>query len=97
MIRYICTMDVEVNNFKRIKYAGMAYNVIVDEKGLPSKIMVNGKICSLNSSIDRHHFRSYMITDLIENHFFSRDEANKISEVFCEEKYNQYKKEVMKL
>jgi hypothetical protein len=89
--------DTLKNNF--LKYASKFYPVCLDALGLPSIIKIEGKDYKLTCSIDRHHIRKSLLNDLINNnkHSFERESAEKITELYCEEKYSEYKKAVMSL
>jgi len=87
--------EQEKENF--IKYINVAYPIVEDEMGLPSTVLVDGHKYKLTCSIDRHHFRKVISKYLKEKHFFSDETAQQGGELYCETKYNEYKKAVLNL
>ena len=82
---------------KIIKYVDRAYPIINDEMGLPNTIIINGVKYKLTCAIDRHDFICIIMSSLVKVHCFSTEDAQKISLLYCEEKYNIYKRAVLEL
>lgn len=74
-----------------------AFPVTLDELGLPSKFRINGVEHKINCSIDRHHLRKSISLELVNTYYIKKDGADFLSEYYCEEKYNEYKKAVVNL
>ncbi len=87
--------DVRMNTI--IKYVDRSYPILDDEMGLPSMIIIDGTKYKLTCSIDRHHFRKIIESCLIKEHMFSVEDARQMSELYCEKKYDDYKKVVLQL
>lgn len=80
-----------------IKYLNLVYPIVEDEMGFPSTAIIGGDRYRLICSIDRHHDRKVITKNLKEIHSFSDETAEKGAEIYCEIKYNEYKKAVLKL
>ena len=74
------------------KFLEKFYPTKIDKLGLPSLITVNNVDHSLTCSIDRHSLRRAINSELIKNFGYDKDQSTIISEFYCEEKYNIYKK-----
>jgi hypothetical protein len=92
-------MKVSKTQEKIFNFIEQFFNVVVenDGVGLPSIINVNENKFSLCYSINRHNFRSHIERLLVESHAFSISESKIYSDLYCEHKYDIYKKVVMKL
>jgi len=80
-----------------IRYLDRVHPIKMDDMGLPSIVTVFGGEYKLTCSIDRHKFRGIIKQSLVKDHFFSEKDAEYASEVYCESKYDDYKKAVLQL
>jgi hypothetical protein len=66
--------------------------------GLPTHILIDEKLNSIITSIDRHHTRMNLIKSLMSTlHSFSEEDAAFMSDCYCELIYKQYKEELFKI
>jgi hypothetical protein len=81
------------------KFFSDNYPSTTDSIGIPSliEVFIEKKEYSLTHSIDRHHLRSSITTDLHSNLYFDLDIANKLSEMYVEEKFKKYKDHILSM
>ena len=62
-----------------------------DSIGIPSliEVFIEKKKYSITHSIDRHHLRGAITTDLHNNLYFDVETASKLAEMYVEEKFKK--------
>ena len=81
-----------------MKYIGKTHIVKNNPMGLPTHILIDKKLNSIITSIDRHHTRMNLIKSLMSTlHSFSEEDAAFMSDCYCELIYKQYKEELFKI
>ncbi len=81
-----------------MKYIGKTHIVKNNPMGLPTHILIDKKLNSIITSIDRHHTRMNLIKSLTSTlHSFSEEDAAFMSDCYCELIYKQYKEELFKI
>lgn len=93
--------DKKILNFfnKCEKFFLENYPTITDSIGIPSliEVFIEKKKYSITHSIDRHHLRGAITTDLVKNLYFDVETATTLSEMYVEEKFNKYKEHILSL
>lgn len=96
----------DVENVKLLKFFKKCekffsgnYPTITDSIGIPSliEVFIEKKEYSITHSIDRHHLRGAITTDLVKNLYFDVETASKLAEMYVGEKFNNYKKHILLL
>tara|TARA_R110000803_G_scaffold174648_1_gene237271 strand:- start:354 stop:641 length:288 start_codon:yes stop_codon:yes gene_type:complete len=75
------------------------YPITTDTIGIPSliEVFIEKKEYDLTHSIDRHLLRGAITADLHNNLYFDLDIADKLAEMYVEEKFKKYKDYIMSL
>ena len=75
------------------------YPSMEDSIGIPSliEVFIEKKKYSITHSIDRHHLRGAITTDLHNNLYFDVETASKLAEMYVEEKFKNYKDYILSL
>ncbi len=71
----------------------------VDSIGIPSliEVFIEKKKYSITHSIDRHHLRGAITTDLHNNLYIDVEVADRLAGMYVEEKFKNYKEYILSL
>jgi len=89
-----------LNFFKKCeKFFLENYPTITDSIGIPSliEVFIEKKKYSITHSIDRHHLRGAITTDLTNNLYLDKNTAHTLAEMYVEEKFKNYKDHIMSM